>query len=76
MWSRLVYSRNTHSRKRHGPLSNLEVFLEKVKFLNLKMRFASKYEGFSNNFIVKCTPTIERLGNTDLLYQMLIQALA
>ena len=32
----------------------------------LKMKFDFRYEGFSNNFIVSCFATFERLGNTGL----------
>ena len=49
--------------------SNLEVLPEKFVIhntLGYKQKFDSRYEGFSNHFIVRCSTTFKRLGNTDI----------
>ena len=37
------------------------------RHFKLKINVASKEDGYSNKFIVRCSPTFKRLGNTALL---------
>ena len=53
----------------HCFTSSFEVLPQKFEIHNMlcfKMKFDSRYEGFSENFVVNCSETCKRLGNTDL----------
>ena len=60
---------NHCSRDHKCSASSHKVLPEKFKIRNilcLKMKFDPRYEGFSDKFIVRCSATFKRLGNTAL----------